>query len=107
MFPPLSRPQLQIRGSFAYFWAERPARLAGPLHGSTMQNESGQNRAVLDDVRQLFLRQYYRMRRGKKQRNIKKPSHSRNVSPTSRESTWPPHRGLTPFTSRSPTQAVP
>src|SRR5450756_730677 len=105
MFPPLSRPRSQIRGSMAYVRAECPAKLTESLLEPTMQNRTNQKHTVSNDAYQPFLRQYYRMGWGKKQWNIKKPSQSRTVPPTSPRGAGLLHRGLRVPISRSPTQA--
>jgi len=48
-----------------------------------MQNQSNQKYTVSNDAYQPFLRQHYRIHGGKKQWNIKKPSQSQTVLPTS------------------------
>src|SRR5664280_3066614 len=105
MFPPLSRARSQIHGSTAYVRAECPARLTEPLLEPTMQNRTSQKHTVSNDAYQPFLRQYYRMRGGKKQWNIKKPSQSRTGPPTSPRDAGLLHRSLSAPTSRSPIQA--
>ena len=71
-----------------------------------MQDRSDQKRIVSNDAHQSFLRRHYRMRGGKKQRNIKEPSQSSTVPPTSPRGAGLLHRGLRLPTSRSPTQVV-
>jgi len=58
------------------------------------KTELTQKHTVSNDAYQPFLRQYYRMRGGKKQWNIKKPSQSRTGPPTSPRDAGLLHRSL-------------